>query len=372
MSSSSTTGNARFLLEEDPLASAESLIGAGRASDAAAMLRYRIETGRGGLLTRLTLQKALIVSGDIAGALAQARETVFANPDIAPAALALGEALLAADRLPAAIGEFQRALRLDPNIEQARMRLGEAWLAAGEAEKALESWRDLEDRAILAPQIADAEQALSRLRCDPRYVRHLFDQFSADYDSRMMEQLGYSAPSILRRLAELLGLDRRGPCSILDLGCGTGLMGATVQDWASSLDGIDLSPAMIKKAKARGIYNDLVVGDICDRLGIGERTYDLVFAADTLVYLGDLAPLFDLVVRRLAEGGHFLCTVEKKRDDGFELGPKRRWRHSESYIRDAAARGGLRVAGLLSCSPRSEAGVPVEGLALALVREEPH
>ena len=94
----------------------------------------------------------------------------------------------------------------------------------------------------------------------------------------------------------------------------------------------------------------------------------LVLAADTVVYLGDLRPLLPQVAARLAEDGVFLFTVEKKDGDGFVLGPKRRWRHAESYLRDEAAHAGLRISGLVQCSPRMEAGVPVDGLAVALSR----
>jgi predicted TPR repeat methyltransferase len=52
--------------------------------------------------------------------------------------------------------------------------------------------------------------------------------------------------------------------------------------------------------------------------------------------------------------------------EGFELGPKRRWRHSEAYIRARAAAAGLSVAGLVAASPRTEANQPVEGWAVAL------
>lgn len=320
---------------------------------------------------RLTMQKALAASGDRAGALAMARETALINLNVAPAALALGDALLAAEQLPTAIGEFQRALRLDPHLEGARAQLGCAWLAAGEAQKALEAWRAMEDHAsfaVLAPRIADAERSLSQPCSDPRYVRHLFDQFSANYDSRMTTELQYCAPSILRQLAELLGLDRRGPQAILDLGCGTGLMGDAVRDWAGRLDGVDLSPAMIEKARVREIYDELFVGDVCDWLARHERHYDLVFAADTLVYLGDLAPLFEVVGRCLAHDGQFLFTVEKSFGPGFELGPKRRWRHSEPYLRALAESACLNVAGLIACEPRTEAGLPVEGLAAAFMQ----
>ena len=367
MSSSSITGNARSL-PDDPVSVAETLIAEGRAGEAAALLDACLHANRGGLLLRLTLQKALAETGDVTAALAVARETAQFNPDAAPAAFALGEALRAAGHLPAAIGEYHRALRLDPALELARIGLGAAWLDAGEAQKALESWDGLrtEDWPLLAQKIADAEAVLHQPRSDARYVRHLFDQFAPDYDSRMLSQLQYRAPAILRELGEMLGLAADAPYTMLDLGCGTGLMGAAARDWASRLDGIDLSPVMVQKARERGIYNDLAVSDIADWLAACERRYDIVFAADTLVYLGELEPLFRHVSQVLSPGGYFLFTVEKKDGEGFELGPKRRWRHSEANLRAGAEAAGLEFAGLVGCALRMEAGVPVEGFAAAL------
>jgi predicted TPR repeat methyltransferase len=106
------------------------------------------------------------------------------------------------------------------------------------------------------------------------------------------------------------------------------------------------------------------VGDI--ETAVGEGGYDLVLAADTLVYLGDLEPVFRAAAKALVPGGAFLFTVERKEEDGYELGPKRRWRHSEKYLRGLAAETGFDVTGFLECSPRSEAGVPVQGYAVAL------
>ncbi len=103
-------------------------------------------------------------------------------------------------------------------------------------------------------------------------------------------------------------------------------------------------------------------------LATSGRAYDLILAADTLVYLGELGPLFRGASGRLTQSGFFLFTVEKKLGDGFELGPKRRYRHGEAYLREEAARAGLEVMGLLDCSPRQEAKSAVEGLAVALQR----
>jgi len=153
---------------------------------------------------------------------------------------------------------------------------------------------------------------------------------------------------------------------VLDLGCGTGLCGAAFRKRASRLDGIDLSPAMLAKARERDIYDHLEVADLEAALAAPGPRYDLILAADTLVYLGDLAPALAGVARRLRPQGYFLFTTEAKDGVGFELGPKRRWRHSQAYIREQAAKAGLSIAGLVAASPRTEANRPVPGFAAAL------
>jgi predicted TPR repeat methyltransferase len=352
-------------LLEDPIEAAEALIAAGQPGQAAHDLRARLAAGRGGLLARITLVKALLAAGETSEALAEAREAVSLNPYVAPAVLALGETLLAADLLPTAIAELQRALRLDPGLARARELIATAWLKAGEADKALEALAELDDPPPV--MVAAAQAIKSAARSDPGYVRHLFDQFSADYDSRMIGQLGYAAPQILLDLAAMV-MPGRERLAILDLGCGTGLAGAAFRPLAARLDGVDLSPAMVGKARARQIYDSLAVADletVLSRPGLG---YDLILAADTLVYLGDLSSSFEAAHARLHPDGFFLFTVEKADREGFELGPKRRWRHSEGYLRDLAGRSGFQVLGLVAATPRHEAGQPVEGFAVALAR----
>ncbi len=342
------------------------LLEQGRPKEAAGLLRTLIDENRGGLMARLLLARAEIASGDMQAALESARETSSLHPGIAAAALGLGEALLAAQILPTAIAEFHRALRIDPSLEDARLNLAKAWLEAGEPEKAREALDAIEDHPQRGELIERAKAMRTQQRSDAGYVRHLFDQFSSDYDARMRGQLAYAAPEILRGLADLIGLQFIRH-EILDLGCGTGLGGMAFKDLATRLDGIDLSPAMIEKARAREIYDDLKVADLETALAQTSHRYDLLIAADTLVYLGDLDAVFDAAAHALKPGGTFLFTVEKAQA-GFELGPKRRWRHSESYLRDCAAVHGYEIAGLLAASPRTEAGQPVEGFAVALRR----
>ena len=354
----------------DPIAAAEALIEAGQAHQAARDLRVRLAEGRGGALARITLVRALLASQDVRGALAEAREAVSLNPDVPEVLAVLGEALLSAENLPAAIAELQRALRLNPDHARARYLTGRAWLEAGEADKALEMFAGLEpnDAPGLADDIARAEAIKQMSRSDPGYVRHLFDQFSADYDSRMLEQLAYAAPQILAELADLV-MAGRDDLRILDLGCGTGLAGQAFKARAQRLDGIDLSPAMIEKARARRIYDSLQVADLETALAAPGPAYDLILAADTLVYLGDLTKVFAAAARRLTPDGYFLFTLETAgAGQDFELGPKRRWRHGEDYVRRLAEQSGLAVAGLVAAAPRREAAKAVPGLAVALLR----
>jgi predicted TPR repeat methyltransferase len=367
---------ARSSDESDPLSRAQALIAAGKAREACVLLKSQLDRGRGGLLTRIALGRALIAAKDNDAALALLRETTALAPGVAEVALALGEALLACGHIPTALAEFERALRLEPNLVGAHFALGSTWLEAGEPLRAIEFLAPLvKDDSPLgsaaAQKLAQAEAMQAADRSPEGYVRHLFDQFSANYDERMLDNLGYQAHRILRRLADLVVAASEGSFAILDLGCGTGLSGEAFKAMASRLDGIDLSPRMLDEARRRGIYDDLLLGDAATVLETRSSSYDLVLAADTLVYLGDLTPVVDGVRKRLRPGGVFLFTVERKTGDGYELGPKRRYRHSEAYLRSEAERAGFEVVGLIECVPRLEAGVPVEGFAVALQGLEP-
>jgi predicted TPR repeat methyltransferase len=356
-------------LPADPLEHAEDLIQDGDPAEAARFLRDHLAAGRGGVLARVLLVKADLAAGSFDAGLQVAREAASLHPNVPQAIVALGDALLALGHLPVAIAEYQRALRLDPNWLDARLKLGLAWLEAGEADRAQEQFdaMGVENVALFSAHMQKIHAIRMQQRSNAGYVRHLFDQFSADYDARMRGQLHYRAPEILRELADLVMMGRDGLVA-LDLGCGTGLAGEAFAGRVAAIDGIDLSPAMIAKARARGIYRDLAVADIETALAEGGADYDLILAADTLVYLGDLAATFAGAARRLKGNGFFLFTVEQSPAADFELGPKRRWRHSEGYLRRLAAEVGLDVAGLVAAAPRTEANVPVEGLAVALTK----
>ena len=50
----------------------------------------------------------------------------------------------------------------------------------------------------------------------------------------------------------------RGPIwNVLDCGVGTGLFGPLFRNLSSSLVGVDISPAMVARARARGSYDEV-------------------------------------------------------------------------------------------------------------------
>ena len=107
----------------------------------------------------------------------------------------------------------------------------------------------------------------------------------------------------------------------IDLGCGTGLAARFRAIW-SEMTGVDLSPRMIERARATGLYAELEVAEIVSE-AFGSRqqaSADLVLAADVMVYVHDMTPLLDEVARVLAAGGLFAFTVESHAGEGVVLG----------------------------------------------------
>lgn len=220
---------------------------------------------------------------------------------------------------------------------------------------------------LAALGVGDPLDAMSR-----GYVTALFDEYAGRFDRHLTRSLAYRGPALLadavRRAASMR---LRDPAfgEVLDLGCGTGLSGEAVRAVARSLVGIDLSPAMVRKAEAKRIYDELHVGDLVAWLaGRPDASADLATSCDVAVYLGDLAPLTREVARVLARGGLFALTVQSHAGEAVVLGDDGRYAHSESYLRGLAAEAGLQVVLCEAASTRQDRGVAVPGLVMVMAR----
>jgi predicted TPR repeat methyltransferase len=137
---------------------------------------------------------------------------------------------------------------------------------------------------------------------------------------------------------------------VIDLGCGTGLVGKLFRGLASSLTGIDVSGCMIRRAERLQIYDSLVLDDIVTYLSARQEPCDLVLAADIFIYIGDLAAVFSAVSRLLRPGGLFAFSLETIDDGDYFLQPNRRYAQSLAYIHRLANQYGLTI---LSTNPVS-------------------
>jgi predicted TPR repeat methyltransferase len=308
-------------------------------------------------------------------ALACLDQCLALRPDLIDAISSRATVLLEMGRLEEALEGFNHVLALAPNHAISWNNRGNTFVAMRRLEEAVESF----DRALaLAPDLETARNnrnlALLELKRISRIpalaVKTLFDDYAGYYDATMVDQLGYRAPQHLRALAERMMPDAKAPMRILDVGCGTGLTGEAFKDWAEGgvLDGIDLSPAMVEKARARSIYTNLIVEDFETALSAPGPFYDLAVAGDALIYNGDLDAVFLGAASRLKPGGFFLFTVEKMAEGKWEQTQANRFRHSEVYLRGAAEAAGFRVADVVECTLRNEFHAPVDGFAVALQR----
>jgi predicted TPR repeat methyltransferase len=248
---------------------------------------------------------------------------------------------------------------------------------AGETEAAASAWREVlrldpEDRGGAAVRLAALGRGESPERAPPAYVATLFDQHAEAFEDILVGQLGYRAPERLAEMLRALAPEARG-LSLLDLGCGTGLVPRALGEVAGHRTGVDLSEEMLGVADAAGLYDELYVGDAVAFLEseAGEDDpagpWDLIAAADVLPYLGPLEPLFAGVALRLAPGGRFLFSTETFADPdafggrGWRVGPHQRFHHGEPYVRDALAAAGLEVEALAPAVIRTNDGRPEPG-----------
>ena len=104
-----------------------------------------------------------------------------------------------------------------------------------------------------------------------------YDQWAETYDKDLLQTYGYRAPSFgATGLASVLE-DKQA--RIVDVGCGTGLVGAALAELGfQKIDGVDISENMLAKAKETNAYHTLILQDVEKASVIDEATYDAVIS----------------------------------------------------------------------------------------------
>lgn len=286
---------------------------------------------------RFSFARELAARGDVDGAADLLRQAIERAPAFASAWFALGEAQERLGEREAAIAAFRQALACDPDDRHgAALRL--VRLGAG-----------------------DPATAMS-----PAYVRHLFNQYAPDFEQQLKKRLHYRGPELVSEAIERTCIELNRPFRfrrVIDLGCGTGLMGKALRARCETIAGVDLAPGMIEHARRSGFYDELVAEDMLAFLVREvENACDLVTAADVFVYAADLTPVMNALARVLASSGLLAFSVETHPGSGVVLGEGLRFAHSADHVRTAVEQSGLSFVSIDSASTRTESGIPVAGL----------
>ena len=224
----------------------------------------------------------------------------------------------------------------------------------------------------MAPVCTHAARGRKLSAMPEAYVRALFDQYAPKFEKALIDDLGYRGPALLFKAVLAARQAVRKPAFFkraIDLGCGTGLAAAAFASEVDHFIGIDLSPRMIERARATGLYAQLEAADMVQGLrDKPDASAELVLAADAMVYLSDLAPLLREVKRVLARGGLLAFTVETHGGDGVLLGEGLRYAHSARYVRRSIGDAGLALSRCEDLSARNEDNAPVPGLVVVAVK----
>jgi predicted TPR repeat methyltransferase len=242
-------------------------------------------------------------------------------------------------------------------LGRARLRLGDAEAARDAFERA----RALDpDDPVVAHFLVSLGDSLPE-SVEGEYIQRLFDDFADRFEHTLVDRLGYAVPPRLAALLRAHEADAAG--RVLDLGCGTGLMAVELARPGRVIDGVDLSPRMLERARAKGLYRDLQAAEIGAYLAdAGAQRWDLVVAADVFVYVAALAPVFAVVREHLADGGWFAFSLESSAGEAVELLPATgRYRHPPDVVARQLAEAGFTGVVREPLVIRHEVGQPVAG-----------
>jgi predicted TPR repeat methyltransferase len=286
----------------------------------------------------------------------------------------LSLALLAQQRSEEAFEAAVQAELLLPEKPGRRESYGRALSAAGEHERAVAFYRDWVEREPanpyarhhLAASLGEAPE-----RCSDAYVEHVFDKFAESFDTHLAS-LRYCAPELVARALRDALPAPAAQFDVADLGCGTGLCGPLLRPWSRSLTGCDLSGGMLERAAARRAYDVLVKEELVQFLAERPGAFDVLASSDTLIYFGELAPVFAAARAALRPGGTLVFTLEASPDGAvadFELTQSGRYAHTRAGVRARLARAGLAERAFVEASPRQEGGKAVPGWLVVATRD---
>ncbi|MBL0121400.1 MAG: tetratricopeptide repeat protein [Betaproteobacteria bacterium] len=298
------------------------------------------------------------------------RRALSINPCMANAHYGLGLHHLRGQQLSLAAQCFESVVEHDSAHLDAWLDLAECRHLSGDDARAIACVKQV---LVLDAAHSTAQFKLAHYRGDQpvaaphAMVERLYAGMAATFDEHLAQRLGYRIPALLMTelnawLTGFAAQHSRLP-NALDLGCGTGLFGQEVRPFAAKLVGVDLSGAMLAKARDRNLYDELTENNLETYLSGTLDEFDLITATDVLIYLGRLEEIFALVAARLTGGGRFAFSTETPAglEQDYFLLPTGRYAHGTRYIERLADDHAFAVTKRVDTRIRTENGIPLKG-----------
>ena len=139
----------------------------------------------------------------------------------------------------------------------------------------------------------------------------IYKNWASDYESDVINLAGYVGHLITSEL--LLNYLRNTESTVLDAGCGTGLVGEILyKNNFRNIDGVDFSQEMLNIAHQKNIYQSLKLVDLTKKLDYENNSFDAVICAGTFT-CGHVGPeALREMVRITKQGGYICFTVRKQ------------------------------------------------------------
>lgn len=198
---------------------------------------------------------------------------------------------------------------------------------------------------------------------------NMFDGMAANYDMHMVRGLRYQLPQIVATKIKANHPTKK--LNVLDLGCGTGLLGVFLGRIDGFMIGVEPSTKMLEQAARHNVYDRFHTIDLRDALReTPYNLYQVIAALDVFIYVGDLAEAIPNALRILTAGGHFYFSCEAAPANGPDLilQSNGRYAHSIQSVERLCQQAGFAHVEIEEQVIRTEAGEPVQGFLVTATK----
>ncbi len=317
----------------------------------------------------LSISERAIAIANVAGDYVSAHGFLLLALALRPAAQpihrAIGYNLLSQNKPDAALARFETMLANGATDEWTKSGRAYALMKLERKAEAIAAYTELKTAypdnesytyylSVAAGQTPDARPE--------SITRSLFDGYADRFDTHLVGGLRYETP---RHVADAIrGVYPTLDCSILDLGCGTGLLGVYLGRPQGALVGVDLSSRMIEQAIKHNLYDRFHNVNLTDALSeTPADQYEVIASCDVFVYIGALDDSIKNAARMLRADGLFVFSIESTQntDATFVLLPSQRYAHNKDVAVTLCQQAGLINVNAQAAVLRQEAGADVAG-----------